>query len=163
AAPYRRLQAREAFLQRTLAATILFAVAAVLVTGLLAWVAYQGVHRALATEFGRRLETLSRTSAAQISPGVLRDAELLGEEGSGDLALQVLLEELHSSTGLVYAAARDSTGATIYDTRGAEHQGEISPLDTLARAALRLSLLGEVTVTPIYRIAGEELRSGVAP
>jgi signal transduction histidine kinase len=158
-----RLRAREAFLQRTLAATILFAVAAVLVTGLLAWMAYQGVHRALATEFGRRLETLARTSASQISPGVLRDAELLGEEGSGYLALQVLLEELHSSTGLVYAAALDSTGTTIYDTRGVEHQGEISPLDTLARSALRLSLLGEVAVTPIYRIAGEELRSGLAP
>ena len=84
-----------------------------LVTGLLAWIAYQGVRNALSAEFGRRLETLAATAASQASGADLRDAQLLGEEGSGYLALQVLLEELRASTGLVSAAALDSAGGAL--------------------------------------------------
>ncbi|HKQ59076.1 MAG TPA: hypothetical protein VJY35_14535, partial [Candidatus Eisenbacteria bacterium] len=63
-------------------------------TGMLAWVAYRGVRNALSDEFGRRLETLAATAASQASVDDLRNAQLLGEDGSGYLALQVLLEEL---------------------------------------------------------------------
>jgi signal transduction histidine kinase len=133
------------------------------VTGLLAWVAYSGVRNALETEFGRRLETLARTAASQVSPADLRDAQLLGEEGSGYLALQVLLEELRSSTGLVNAAALDSAGASLYDTRGPEHHRETSPLDSLAHGALARALAGHPAVTPVYRVARQELRAGLAP
>ena len=132
-------------------------------TGLLAWIAYSGVRGALETEFGRRLETLARTAASQVSPADLRDAQLLGEDGNGYLALQVLLEEMRSSTGLVSAAALDSAGAALYDTRGAERHGETSPLDTLAHQALAEALAGTVRITPAYRVAGHEVRAGLAP
>ena len=132
-------------------------------TGLLAWIAYSGVRGALETEFGRRLETQARTAASQVSPADLRDAQLLGEDGNGYLALQVLLEEMRSSTGLVSAAALDSAGAALYDTRGAERHGETSPLDTLAHQALAEALAGTVRITPAYRVAGHEVRAGLAP
>ena len=135
--------------------SILFAVAAVLVTGLLAWVAYHGVRNALAEEFGRRLEALARTAASQVSGDDIRDTQLLGEDGNGYLTLQVLLEELRSATGLVSAAALDSAGTLLYDTRGAEHQGERSPLGTLSPDALTHALGGRHLVTPIYREAGQ--------
>jgi signal transduction histidine kinase len=135
----------------------------VLVTGMLAWIAYRGVRNALSDEFGRRLETLAATAASQASAADLRDAQLLGEDGTGYLALQVLLEELRASTGLVSASALDSAGALVYDTRGAEHFRERSPLDTLARAALGQALAGRAVVTPGYRAAGEERRAALAP
>ena len=134
-----------------------------LVTGLLAWVAYGGVRNALQDEFGRRLETLARTAASQVSPADLHDVQLLGEDGSGYLALQVLLEELRSSTGLANAAALDSTGALLYDTRGSEHHREASPLGAVAPGALARALAGDRVVSPAYRVAGQELRAGLAP
>ena len=134
-----------------------------LVTGLLAWIAYRGVRNALSAEFGRRLETLATTAASQTSANDLRDAQLLGEDGAGYLALQVLLEELRSSTGLVSAAALDSAGTLLYDTRGAEHFREHSPLDTLAHPTLARALAGHVALTPGYRVAGQERRAALAP
>ena len=132
-------------------------------TGLLAWVAYTGVRNALDVEFGRRLETLAGTAASQVSTTDLRDAQLLGEDGSGYLAIEVMLEELRSSTGLVSAAALDSTGTAIYDTRGLEYHHEPSPLDSLAHGALATALAGRTALTPIYRAAGIALRAGLAP
>jgi len=149
--------------QRTRTATILFAVAAVLVTGLLGWVAYHGVRNALAAEFARRLEALARTGASQVSATDIRDAQLLGEDGTGYLSLQVLLEELRSSTGLVSAAALDSAGTTLYDTRGAEHQHEANPLARLAPWAITQALTGRAVVTDVYDVGGQPFRSGVAP
>jgi signal transduction histidine kinase len=133
------------------------------VTGLLAWVAYSGVRNALDAEFGRRLATLAGTAASQVSATDLRDAQLLGEDGSGYLALEVMLEELRSSTGLVSASALDSTGAALYDTRGPERLREMSPLDSLAHGALARALAGSAAITSIYRAAGTELRAGLAP
>jgi len=153
----------EADLQRTRTATILFAVAAVLVTGLLGWVAYHGVRNALAAEFARRLEALAKTAASQVSAADIRDAQLLGEDGTGYLALQVLLEELRSSTGLMSAAALDSAGMTLYDTRGAEHQREPNALVRLAPYVLTSTLAGRASVSYVYDLAGQPFRSGAAP
>ena len=134
-----------------------------LVTGLLGWVAYHGVRNALADEFARRLEALARTAASQVSAADIRDTQLFGEDGTGYLAIQVLLEEMRSATGLASAAALDSAGLTLYDTRGAEHQREPSPLARLAPDAIARALAGSVVVTDVYDLAGRELRSGLAP
>ena len=48
-----------------------------------------------------------------MSAADIRETQLLGEDASGYLALQVLLEELRSSTGLVSAAALDSAGILL--------------------------------------------------
>jgi signal transduction histidine kinase len=147
----------------TVATTILFALAAVLVTALLAFVAYRGVRNALGEEFGRRLQTLAGTAASQVGADDVRDVHRLGEEAGGYLALQVLLEEIRASTGLAAAAALDSAGLVLYDTRGAEHYGETSPLETLAPGALGAALAGRATVTPVFRAGGVEHRAGLAP
>jgi hypothetical protein len=133
------------------------------VTGLLAWVAYTGVRNALEAEFGRRLATLAGTAASQVSVTDLRDAQLLGEDGSGYLALEVMLEELRSSTGLVSTSALDSTGVALYDTRGPERNRERSPLDSLDHGALVRALAGAPAITSVYRAASVELRAGLAP
>ena len=114
-------------------------------TGLLAWVAYNGVRNALVEDFGRRLEALARTAASQMSPADIRETQLLGEDGSGYLALQVLLDQLRSSTALVSAAAVDSAGTLLYDTRGVEHQRERSPFESLAPYALTRALSGSAS------------------
>ena len=132
-------------------------------TGLLAWVAYNGVRNALVEDFGRRLEALARTAASQMSPADIRETQLLGEDGSGYLALQVLLDQLRSSTALVSAAAVDSAGTLLYDTRGVEHQRERSPFESLAPYALTRALSGSAVVTPGYRLDGHELRAALAP
>ena len=98
-----------------------------------------------------------------MSAADIRETQLLGEDASGYLALQVLLEELRSSTGLVSAAALDSAGILLYDTRGAEHQRERSPLGRLAPEALTQALSGSPVVTPGYRVDGHLLRAGLAP
>jgi signal transduction histidine kinase len=51
----------------------------------------------------------------------------------------------------------------LYDTRGAEHHREPSPLDSLAHEAFARALAGSPTVTSIYRTAGQERRAGLAP
>jgi len=135
----------------------------VLVTVLLGWVAYHGVRNALADEFARRLEALARTAASQVSAADIRDTQLLGEEGTGYLALQVLLEELRSSTGLASAAALDSAGQTLYDTRGAERQHEPNPLARLAPYVLTSAQAGRASVSYVYDLAGQPFRSGAAP
>jgi signal transduction histidine kinase len=137
----------------------------VLVTALLALVAYRGVRNALAAEFGRRLETLARTAASQVSPDDLREVHLLGEDANAYLALQVLLEGMRSSTGLLDAAALDSAGLVLYDTREAERRGEPSGLDSVAHATLAAALRGTPGVSPIYggSGAGEIRRAGFAP
>ena len=134
-----------------------------LVTGLLAWVAYHGVRNALAAEFARRLEALARTAASQVSAADIHDTQLLGEDGTGYLSLQVLLEELRSSTGLMSAAALDSAGTTLYDTRGAERQHEANALAKLAPDAIASALAGSAVVTDVYDVGGQPFRSGVAP
>jgi signal transduction histidine kinase len=117
----------------------------------------------MAEEFENRLEALARTAATQVSADDLRSARDLGEDGTGYLALQVLLEGLRSSTGLVAASAVDTAGALIYDTRGDEHQRERSPLATLAPDAFARVLQGQAVVSESFRQDGHERRAGLAP
>ncbi|MBI3540092.1 MAG: hypothetical protein HY076_07445 [Candidatus Eisenbacteria bacterium] len=121
---------------------------------------------ALATEFGRRLETLAKTAASQVSPDDVREVRLFGEDANSYLVLQVLLEGMRSSTGLRDAAALDSTGLVLYDSRDAERRGEPSPLDSVAHATLAAALAGRSGVSDVYtapRTGGEARRAGFAP
>ncbi|MBI1795614.1 MAG: hypothetical protein HYR74_01030 [Candidatus Eisenbacteria bacterium] len=117
---------------------------------------------ALATEFGRRLETLAKTAASQVSPDDVREVRLFGEDANSYLVLQVLLEGMRSSTGLRDAAALDSTGLVLYDSRDAERRGEPSPLDSVAHATLAAALAGRSGVSDVYtapRTGGEARRA----
>lgn len=119
--------------------------------------------RALEGEFARRLEGLAATGAAQVSAADLRDARILGEEGTGFIALQLLLEQLRSTPGTLHTSVVDSTGTVVYETRGAEYTSGPSPLDSLAREPLRRALEGRRAVSGPYRLGRELVRAGLAP
>ena len=150
-------------MNRTVSGTLIFAILAILAPSLLSWVAYRGLSQALRSEFERRLEGLAASTASQIGAADVRDAHLFGEEGAGYGQLQVQLEELKATTGLANASLVDSTGAIVYDCRGAEFAREITPLDTLARDALRQALQGRSLVSAPFVRGGRRFRAGLAP
>jgi signal transduction histidine kinase len=149
--------------RRTLSLTVWFVGVALLATATLSWLTYRSVRSAMQTEFARRLEGIAATGASQVSPADLADARLLGEEGSGYIALQVLLEQLRTASSASSAALLDSTRRVVYDTRGPERAELLTPLDTLARAALDRAYGGRPAVSPVYRAAGRTLQAGFAP
>jgi signal transduction histidine kinase len=87
----------------------------------------------------------------------------LGEEGSGYIAIQVLLEQLRAASGTVRAALLDSARTVIYDTNAPEHGQQVSRLDTLAHVALGRAYAGHGAVSAAYPDAGGPLCAGLAP
>ena len=67
----------------------------------------------------------------------------------------------HDPVTLVGVAV--AAGLTVPVVRGADRHGETSPLDTLAHQALADALAGAVRTTSAYRVAGHEVRAGLAP
>ena len=148
---------------RTLSLTVAFAALALVATATLSWLTYRSVRGAMENEFARRLEGMAATGASQVSPADLADARRLGEEGTGYIALQLLLEQLRSASGATHAALLDSARTTVYDTRGAERAETPTPLDTLAHDALREVYRGRHAVSEVYGSGREALRAGLAP
>jgi signal transduction histidine kinase len=136
---------------------------ALIATATLSWFSYRSARSAREREFAQRLEALAATGAAQLSATDVADAQLLGEEGSGFIAIQVLLEQLRSTPGTLHASLLDSARAVIFDTRGAELAQSRSVLDTVARGALDRAYRGEAAVADAYTIDEEERRAAVAP
>ncbi len=159
----RRRLSPEGNLQRTISATVMFAVAAVVATALLAAISYRGVHGALEAEFSRRIAAAAAATAAQISPEDIADARLLGEDGPGYAVLQVQLEGLRVSAGLTDASAFDSARVTLYDCQDSEAAREVTHLDTLARAEVLRALAGRPALTRAYARAGSPHRAALAP
>ncbi len=114
-------------------------------------------------EFERRLQGLAATAASQVSADDVGDALRLGDEGTGYIALQVLLEQLRSTPGTINASLLDSARAVIYDGRGSERERLPSPLDSLARDALGRAYAGSPAVSGEFGLEGERLRAGLAP
>ncbi|HYM79803.1 MAG TPA: ATP-binding protein [Candidatus Limnocylindria bacterium] len=129
----------------------------------LSWVSYRSVRSGLESEFADRLESVAVTGASQVSPADISDARQYGEESTGYLALQLLLEQLRATPGTVNASIFDSSRAVVYDARGQALQDQLTPLDTLVRPALIRALHGAATVSDSYRERGRPLRAGLAP
>jgi len=150
-------------LPRTLSLTIGFAALALIATAALSWLTYRSVQDAMENEFARRLEGIAATGASQVSPADLADARRMGEEGTGYIALQLLLEQLRSASGATHTALLDSARTVVYDTRGPERSETLTPLDTLAHGALQQAYRGQPAVSAVYGSGGEALRAGLAP
>jgi len=146
-----------------LSATLLLAAVAIAAIAALSWVSYRSVSAGLADEFARRLESVAATGASQVSATDVTDARTFGEEGTGFIAVQVLVEQLRATPGTAEASLFDSTSAVIYDTRGAALWQQPTPLDTLARATVVRALGGRPTVSEFYREHGRLRRAGIAP
>lgn len=84
-------------------------------------------------------------------------------EGPGYATLQVQLEGLRGTNDLVNAALFDTAGILLYDSRDAGRVRFPTPLDTLARAAVRAALEGRTAVSGEYPAEGARLRAGIAP
>ena len=148
---------------RTLSLTLWFVGLALLATVALSWLTYRRVRSAMETEFEHRLQSVAVTGASQVSPKDLADARLLGEEGSGYIAIQLLLEQLRAASGTVRAALLDSARTVFYDTNGPSRLDRPSRLDTLAHAALDRAFAGRPAVSRVYADAGEALCAGLGP
>lgn len=134
-------------MSRTRLWTLVFALAAMLVTALFAVAAYRVVARAFRAEYGARLEQLALLAASQVHPADVTDARRIGEESPGYLALQALLDPFVVGAGLADATVVDSSGVVIYDVREPETSvGLPSDLDTLAAAELRGARAGRRAV-----------------
>jgi signal transduction histidine kinase len=143
--------------------TVLLAALALLATAGLAWFSYRAVSGAMGRDFERRIESLALTAAAQVSPADVADAAHFGEEGSGYIALQALLEALRTTSGLVNASLLDSARTTLYDGRGADQERSRSPLGEIAPAALDSAYAGYPAVSPPFARQGTLLRAAFAP
>jgi signal transduction histidine kinase len=142
---------------------VAFVAITLLAAAALSWLAYRSVRTAMETQFARRLEGIAATGAAQVSPDDVADARLLGEEGSGYIALQVLLEQLRATSGAAHVAVLDSARTVIYDTRGPERSELETPLDSLARDAVDRAYQGHPAVSDLYAGPEGPLRAGLAP
>lgn len=134
-----------------------------LATASLSWLTYRSVRKAMENEFAGRLEGLAATGASQVSPVDVVDARRLGEDGTGYIALQLLLEPLRTSARASAAVLLDSARVTVYDTRGAERAESLTPLDSLAHDALNEAYRGHSTVSDLYGEGSEARRAGLAP
>jgi signal transduction histidine kinase len=142
---------------------VLFAAAAALAVAALAAISYRGVQRALESSFARRIESVAAATASQISPEDVADARAFGEEGTGWATLQVQLEALRATTGVANASLFDSARVTLYDCRDPAAQHEVTPLDSLARAAVAAALAGRPAVSAPFALGGVAHRAALAP
>ncbi|NOT34535.1 MAG: hypothetical protein HOP12_10235, partial [Candidatus Eisenbacteria bacterium] len=150
-------------MKRVVLPTVLFAALAIVAVALLAWFAYRSVRGALEQEFERRIESLASTTAAQVRPEDLEDVRIYGEEGTGYLAIQVVLEQLCSASSTTAATLLDSARVVVYDCRTPETQGATSVLDSVARAALATVASGRTAVTGLIPRAAGARRFALAP
>ena len=148
---------------RTLSLTFAFVALALVATATLSWLTYRSIRKAMESEFAGRLMALAATGASQVSPADVEDARRLGEDGTGYIAIQLLIEQLRTASRAADAALLDSARVTVYDTRGPERALSLTPLDSLARDALREAYRGHPAVSEVYGRGREALRAGLAP
>ncbi|MBI5711101.1 MAG: hypothetical protein HZC42_12500 [Candidatus Eisenbacteria bacterium] len=137
--------------------------AVLIATGVASWLAWRGVRTALRSEFEGRIVRVAATAAREIGASEVAEARLR-EEGSGYLSIQVQLVTLRTATGVENASLIDTARVTLVDARESEFgEGLVSPLDTLARAALAQALGGRPAVSPPFRHDGRVVQAGFAP
>ena len=134
-----------------------------LVTGATALLAYRGVAGALESEFERRLTRIATTAAGQIDAADLGDARL-HEEGGGYASLQLQIASLRAAADVANASLVDTSRVTLVEALArAEAEGQTTPLDTLAPAALGAALAGRAAVSPPFFDQKVAMRAACAP
>jgi len=125
------------------------------------WLAYQGVHGALQSEFERRLERLA--AAQQIAPREIAEMERQHDDANAYLAIQTQLQTLRFATGVENASLIDTTGYTLVDLRSQAPEYAPTALDSVARGARLEATRGRPAVSAPYERDGRTLRAGFAP
>src|SRR5262245_39900118 len=105
-------------LPRTLSLTFAFVALALIATATLSWLTYRSVRRAMAHEFAGLFAGLSATCASQVSPADVAYARQLGEEGTGFIAIQLLLEQLRTASRAADAVLLGSARVIVFFMRG---------------------------------------------
>lgn len=151
-------------MDRTRTTTLVFALAAALVTVLTAWLADEGLRGAFEREFRARLDKVAGIAASQVSPADVVEIRRMGAESGGFLAVQAQLDMLCAVTGFRDLALVDTTRFTLYDvSRGELSVGERSPYDSLTARALAAAFAGRPTPAPPLRRGAAESRVAFAP
>lgn len=151
-------------MHRTQTYTLVFAVAAVVVTALSTALAYQGVQEAFERAFSRRLLQFANLAVSQMIVRDVEQAALQGADSDAYLALEAQLEPMTSGAAVADLAILDANRHTIYDRNDAGTRvGEISPFDSLAHAALGRALAGHTLNAPPYAVHGVAMRAVFVP
>lgn len=151
-------------MSRTRTWTLVFALAAMLVTAGFAVAAYRVVARAFRSEYTARLEQLATLAASQVNPDDVEDARRLGSDGAGFLALQAQLDPYVVATGYANATVVDTAGVVAYEVREPDLAvGLPAALDTLARRELRGALAGRRALARLAAPPGHERWAAFAP
>jgi signal transduction histidine kinase len=149
--------------QRTIAATALFALGALLVTAFSSLLAYQRVRDAFARELGQRLVVVARAAASQIDPADVRDVRRFGRESDQFVGLELVFLSLLRAGGVAEAWLIDTSGVILADAVNPRREGSRTPLDSLAPAAMNAVRRGETAVSDFYRVRGATRRAAVVP
>jgi signal transduction histidine kinase len=148
-------------MNRAQASTLVFAALTALVTVATAFVAYRGQRSAFEREFARRLSQLAELAASQVAPVDLADAQTLGPDGNGLLALQ--LDALCSAAGLADVSVLDDSSRVVYDVRaGFAAAGKPSPYDSLSHATVERARSARSLAFPPFRRGALEVRAAAA-
>ncbi len=151
-------------MSRTRTWTLVFALAAMLVTAVFAVAAYRVAERAFRAEFTSRLEQLAGLAASQVNPDDVVDARRLGSEATGFLVLQAQLDPFVVATGLANATVVDSSRVVVYDVREPDLSvGLPAELDSLPGGALRGALAGRRALASRRGADGAERWVAFAP
>jgi signal transduction histidine kinase len=149
---------------RTQTYTLVFALAAALVTVLAAALAYRGLSGAFEGEFQARVARVAGIAASQVSPSAVAELRSTGAESGGFLEVQAQLDILCGVTGFEDFQLLDTTRTVLYDVRRAEEGiGSRSEWDSLAPGPLGRALAGRAANAPPVRRAGIDVRAAFQP
>lgn len=151
-------------MHRTRTWTLVFALAAALVTAAASVLAYRGLAAAFEGEFRARVARVAAIAGSQVSPAAVADLRRLGAESVGWLEVQAQLDMLCAVTGFENLQLVDTSRTILYDVRRAEEAlGARSEWDTLATASLARALAGRAETTPPVRRIGHDTRAAFEP
>lgn len=150
-------------MHRTQTTTLVFALAAALVTLVSAVLAWQGVRIAFEREFAARLAHVAGIAAGQLTAGDLDEVRRDGAASGGYFALQAELDPVRTLTGFADLGLVDTTGVLLYDVRlGEAALGARAPWDSLAHSALARAR-GGARAAAAFRRDGGERRAAFEP
>lgn len=151
-------------MRRSLALTLLFALAVVGIVAAASWFTYGRVRTALEDEFARRVEWVAAAGAADVQPRQVRLLRLLGRSAfSTSDSLLLSLGGVRRSSQASRVFLLDTDGTLLFDTEADSLVGRPSPEYAAHREAVERTLAGAPSHTPLYQGKGGRYLVGFAP
>ncbi len=151
-------------MRRSLALTVLFALAVVGVTAAASWFTYGRVRAALENEFARRVEWVAAAGAADVLPRHVRMLRLLGRGAfiTAD-SLVLSLGSVRRSSQSARVFLLDLDGTLLFDTEADSLVGQPSPIYAEHRRVIARAREGAPSHTALYHAGRDRFLMGFAP